>query len=76
MMFIEETITRAQPDTLLWLIKLSELDLPYNTLDDIKNFYKYSDFVHFLDIYSTVNDLITHEKHYETVTYGMLQSQH
>jgi adenosine deaminase len=89
MMSIEETIESlpkveqhvhivgsVQPDTLLWLIKLSELDLQYNTLDDIKNFYKYSDFVHFLDIYSTVNDLITHEKHYETITYGMLQSQH
>lgn len=66
----------VQPDTLLWLIKQSESTLPYNTIEDIHKFYRYRDFVHFLDIYSTVNDLITHEKHYELITYEMLRNQH
>ena len=66
----------VRPKTLLGLIEESDLDLPFETLDDLKGFYDYSDFDHFLHVYSTVNDLITHEKHYETITYQMLQNQH
>lgn len=66
----------VRPETLLWLIGQSDLNLPYETLDDLNDFYAYRDFDHFLNIYSTVNDLITHEKYYETITYEMLQNQH
>ena len=66
----------ARPKTLLWLIQNSEKDLPYRNLEDLEDFYKYSDFEHFLTVYSTVNELITHESHYERLTYEMLQNQH
>ena len=66
----------VRPETLLWLIEQSDLSSKYKTLEDLKEFYAYRDFEHFLTIYSTVNDLMTEEKHYETVTYQMLQNQH
>lgn len=66
----------VRPKTLLCLIEQSDLDLPFETLDDLHRFYDYSDFEHFLTVYSTVNDLVSHEKHYETITYEMLQNQH
>ena len=66
----------VRPETLLWLIEQSELSSKYKTLDDLKEFYAYRDFEHFLTIYSTVNDLITNEKHFETLAYQMLQNQH
>jgi aminodeoxyfutalosine deaminase len=66
----------VRPETLLWLIEQSDLSSKYKTLDDLNDFYAYRDFDHFLNIYSTVNDLITEEKHYETITYQMLQNQH
>jgi adenosine deaminase len=66
----------VQPDTLLKLIKQSDTNLAYDTIDDIYKLYDYRDFVHFIEIYSTVNDLITHERHYETITYEMLLNQY
>jgi len=66
----------TRPEMLLWLIQNSEKDLPYRNLEDLEDFYKYSDFEHFLTVYSTVNGLITHENHYERLTYEMLQNQH
>jgi adenosine deaminase len=64
----------ARPETLLWLIKDSGSSLPYNKVEDIKSFYRYKDFPHFIKIYSTVNGTITKESHYERLTYEMLQS--
>ncbi len=66
----------VRPETLLWLNKQSDHALPYETLDDLKDFYAYRDFPHFLYIYSAVNGLITHEKHYEKITYEMLENEH
>lgn len=66
----------TRPDTLLWLIEHSEKDLPYRVLDDLEGFYRYSDFEHFLNVYSTVNDFIDDECYFERLTYEMLQNQH
>lgn len=66
----------VRPETLLWLIEHSENNLPYRTLDDLVDFYEYSDFEHFLNVYSTVNDFIDHESYFERLTYEMLQKQH
>ena len=66
----------VRPETLLWLNTQGEIRLPYKTLDDLNDFYAYKDFEHFLNVYSMVNGLITHEKYYETITYEMLQNQH
>lgn len=88
-MSIEETIKKlpkieqhvhivgsVRPETLLWLNEQGEIKLPYKTLDDLKDFYAYQGFEHFLNVYSMVNELITHEKYYEIITYEMLQNQH
>lgn len=66
----------VRPETLLWLNEQGEIKLPYKTLDDLKDFYAYQGFEHFLNVYSMVNELITHEKYYEIITYEMLQNQH
>jgi len=65
----------TRPETFLWLIEDSGLDLPYETVEDLEEFYDYSDFPHFLEVYSTVNDSITKESHYERITYEMMESQ-
>ena len=69
-------IGSVYPDTLLWLNQHSDNKLPYLTSEELEEFYVYKDFSNFLDVYSAVNDLITHEKHYELITYEMLQNQH
>lgn len=65
----------VRPETFLWLIEDSGLDLPYETVEDLKGFYSYSGFPHFLEVYSEVNDSITRESHYERITYEMMESQ-
>ncbi len=65
----------TRPETFLWLIEDSGMDLPYMTVEDLEEFYDYSDFPHFLEVYSTVNDSITRESHYERITYEMMESQ-
>ena len=64
-----------RPETFLWLVEDSGLDLPYETVEDLTDFYDYSDFPHFLEVYSAVNDSITRESHYERITYEMMESQ-
>ncbi|MBN2336883.1 hypothetical protein JXL21_15110, partial [Candidatus Bathyarchaeota archaeon] len=65
----------TRPETFLWLIHDSGVDLPYETVEDLKQFYSYKDFPHFLEVYSTVNGSITKESHYERLTYEMMESQ-
>ena len=55
----------VKPETFLWLIEDSGSDLPYETLEDLREFYKYRDFPHFIEMYSKVNETITREAHFE-----------
>jgi adenosine deaminase len=65
----------TKPETLLWLIEDSGSPLPYKTLEDLRAFYNYKDFPHFIEIYGKVNDTINKESHFERITYEMLESQ-
>ena len=62
------------PETFLWLIEQSDRKLPYSSVEELKEFYKYEDFLHFIEIYSTVNDTIDNEGYYERITYEMLEN--
>jgi aminodeoxyfutalosine deaminase len=64
-----------KPETLVWLIKKSGSELPYETVEDLREFYRYRDFSHFIGIYSKVNDTITSESYFEKIAYEMLESQ-
>jgi len=63
----------TRPETLLWLAEESGRDAPFKTLEDVKGFYRYSDFDHFISVYSTVNHFITHEGQFERIAYEMLE---
>ncbi|MDP2900854.1 MAG: adenosine deaminase [Candidatus Bathyarchaeota archaeon] len=64
----------TKPETLLRIIEDSGAETKLKTLDDIKGFFRYRDFPHFISVYSTVNDCIIDEKYYEQITYEMLES--
>jgi len=68
-------IGSTQPKTLLWIMQDSGAKSSLKTLEDIKKFYKYTDFNHFIRVYSSVNDLVTKESYYELITYELLQSE-
>ncbi len=65
----------TKPETLLGIIEDNGVEMPFKNLDDVKKFFQYGDFPHFLNVYSTVNDCITEPKYYERITYEMLESE-
>ena len=64
----------TRPETLLWLVEKGGLDKPFKTLMDVQNFFRYTSFRHFINVYSTVVDCITDEDQFERITYEMLES--
>jgi adenosine deaminase len=68
-------IGSTQPETLLWLIQDSGVKSDLKTLEDVKKYYRYTDFSHFIRVYSSVNDIVTKESQYELITYEMLQNE-
>jgi adenosine deaminase len=65
----------TKPETLLAIIEEGCVEMPFKTLNEVKAFFQYSDFNHFISVYSTVNNCITDPKHYERITYEMLESE-
>ncbi|MCX6642217.1 MAG: adenosine deaminase [Candidatus Bathyarchaeota archaeon] len=68
-------IGSTQPETLLWLIQDSGVKSDLKTLEDVKKHYRFTDFSHFIRVYSSVNDIVTKESQYELITYEMLQNE-
>ncbi len=64
----------TKPETLMSIIEDSGAETKFKTIEDIRSFFQYSDFPHFISVYSTVNDCIIDEKYYERITYEMLES--
>ncbi len=64
----------TKPETLLSIIEDSGIKTSFKSLEDVRRFFQYRDFSHFISVYSTVNDCIIDEKYYERITYEMLQS--
>jgi adenosine deaminase len=67
-------IGSTRPETLLWLAEKGGLDKPFKTSMDAENFFQFTSFRHFINVYSTVVDCITDENQFERITYEMLQS--
>jgi len=62
-----------RPETLLWLVEEGGLDKPFKTVENVRRFFQYRDFPHFIFIYCTVVDCITNEAQFERITYEMLE---
>jgi len=66
----------TQPETLLWLAEQGGLDVPFETVEEVRGFFSYTDFDHFIRVYSTVVDCITREDQFERIAYEMLEAGH
>jgi len=63
----------TRPETLLRLVEEADIEKPFKTVEEGRNFFHYRDFPHFISIYSTVVDCITDENQFECITYEMLE---
>jgi adenosine deaminase len=64
----------TRPETLLWLIEQCGSDRPFKTPEDIRGFFEYRDFPHFISVYTTVLECITKENQFERIAYEMLEN--
>ena len=66
----------TRPETLLWLVEEGGLEVPFETVEEVKGMFRFTDFDHFISVYSTVVDSITEEGQFERITYEMLEDDH
>ncbi|MFW9807084.1 MAG: adenosine deaminase [Candidatus Thorarchaeota archaeon] len=67
------TLGSLQPSRLLSIIGEDGLDAPYETVEDIVRRFEYTDFTNFIEVYMEIIGYITKEKHFELITYDMLE---
>jgi len=65
----------TRPETLLWLLREGGLRKPFRTVKDVRRFFEYRDFPHFINVYETVFRCITQEDQFERITYEMLEDE-
>ena len=63
-----------RPATLLWLSEEKE-ESPFESLDDVRRFFQYRDFDHFISVYGTLMESITKENQFERITYEILEDE-
>jgi len=63
------------PETLRWLADKSDAGQSFNSTEEIRRFFQYRDFAHFIAVYTTVVNLITEEAQFERITYEMLKNE-
>ena len=64
----------TKPETLLWLAESADIQVPFGTVEEVKAFFNYSNFEHFINVYSTVVDCIAEENQFERISYEMLET--
>jgi len=67
------TLGSIRPGTLLAVIEDAGIDAPYESVEDIERLFQYTDFTHFISVYSQVVDYITKENHFERIIFEMLE---
>ena len=64
-----------RPETLLTLAQRNHVDLPFDTLDGLRQWYTFIDFPHFVDIYVEITRCLKTVDDIELVTREFLQGQ-
>ena len=64
-----------RPETLLWVADESGLDSQWDSVDEVNDFFKFSDFPHLLKVFGTCMAYITKESMFERIAYETLEDQ-
>jgi adenosine deaminase len=64
-----------RPETLLKLAQKHKITLPANTVDGLREWYRFTDFAHFVQIYITISNCIQTPEDLELVTREFLMGQ-
>lgn len=64
-----------RPKTLLWVADESGLDNQWDSIEEVRAFFKFRDFPHFLKVFGTCMSYITKESMFERIAYETLEDQ-
>ena len=64
-----------RPETLLWVADESGLGNQWDSVDEVRKFFKFNDFPHFLNVFGTCMAYITKESMFERIAYETLEDQ-
>jgi adenosine deaminase len=65
----------VKPETLITLASKYKIDLPAKNLDELKDWYTFKDFDHFIEVYSTISSCFRHVDDIELITREFLIGQ-
>jgi adenosine deaminase len=65
----------TRPETLLWLMREGGFKKSFETVKDVRRFFQFRNFSHFIEVYCTVFRCITREDQFERITYEMLEDE-
>ncbi|MGY5854895.1 MAG: adenosine deaminase [Candidatus Thorarchaeota archaeon] len=63
-----------RPETLLSIIETDGIKAPYTSTEQIAKRFEYTDFLNFIIAYMEIVDYIVDERHFEQITYEMLEN--
>lgn len=63
-----------QPEILLQLAAKNNVDLPHTTVEGLREWYQFSDFDHFIDIYIIICSTLRKPEDFERITYDLAQT--
>ena len=64
-----------RPKTLLSLAKRNDVALPVNSIEELREWYRFSDFAHFIDVYFAICNCIRTAEDFELITAEFLKHQ-
>jgi len=65
----------TQPETVLHLAEKNKIELPVKTIEEMRDWYEFRDFEHFVDIYLTASKCITSPEDIEYIAREFLKGQ-
>ena len=63
------------PETLLILARRNKVSLPVNSVEEVRRWYEFSDFSHFIAVYFTVCNCVHTQDDFELITAEFLKKQ-
>ncbi|UCE96908.1 MAG: adenosine deaminase [Candidatus Bathyarchaeota archaeon] len=63
----------VRPETLFCFANQADIEMPFKTVEEVHEFFRFRDFPHFISVYTMVVNCITEESQFERITYEMLE---
>jgi aminodeoxyfutalosine deaminase len=64
----------VQPETLLELARRNNVSLPYDSVPELREWFRFRDFMHFIEVYGTISRCLTTSDDFELIAWELAQT--